>query len=61
MEIPWPEVKSELRLPTDTTAMATLDLSCIYDLHHSLQQRQILTLNEAMDGTCILTETTLGP
>ena len=41
-------VKSELQLPVYTTA--TQDLSCIYDLHHSSQQHQILNpLSEARD------------
>ena len=43
MEVPRLEVESELQLQTYTTARATLDLSCIYDLHHSSQQCQILT------------------
>ena len=48
-------VKSELQLPAYTAATATQDLSHIYDLHHSLQQRGILNpLNEARDRTCVL-------
>ena len=44
------------------TAMATLDLSLICDLHCSLQQCWILNpLSGARDHTRILTETTLGP
>ena len=38
-----------------TTATATWDLSCIYDLHHSSRQRQILNpLSEAGDQTYVL-------
>ena len=43
-------------------ATATWDLSCIYDLHCSLQQHWILNpLSKARDQTHILTETMLGP
>ena len=39
------------------TAMATLDPSCIFDLHCSLWQRRLLKpLSEARDQTHILTE-----
>ena len=42
---------------TYATAMATLDLSCICDLCHSLWQCWILKpLSEARDWTCILTD-----
>ena len=61
MEVPELGVKLELQLPALATVTATLDLSPIYDLHHSLQQHQILNpLNEARDQTRILTETS-GP
>ena len=44
------------------TDLAILDLSHICDLHCSLWQCRILNpLNEARDGTHILTETTLDP
>ena len=36
------EVTSELQLPATAIAIATLDLSCICDLRHSLQQCLIL-------------------
>ena len=42
-------------------ATATLDLSRICDLHHSLWQRRIFNpLMEAKDQTCILMDTILG-
>ena len=45
----------ELQLPVYTTDTATPDLSHIFDLHHSSQQRQILNpLTEARDRTCNL-------
>ena len=45
-----------------TTATATLDVSCLFHPHHSLQQLWILKpLSQARDGTPMLTETTLGP
>ena len=48
MEVP--EVEAELQLQACVIAMATLDPSCIYDLHHSLQQCQILNpLGKAKD------------
>ena len=42
VEVPRPEVESELQLLAYTTATATPDLSCIFDLHRSSQQCQIL-------------------
>ena len=58
MEVPRLGIELELQLPTYTTATATLDLSHIYDLHHSSQQRQILKLlSEARDQTHVL----MGP
>ena len=48
MEVPGIEVESELQLPAYVTATATLDQSCLCDLHHSWQQCQILNpLTEA--------------
>ena len=62
MEVPRLGVESELQLLAYATAMATLDLSQIYVLHHSLRQRWILNpLSEARDRTCMVTETTSGP
>ena len=53
MEVPRLGVKSELQLPTYTTA--TADLSCICDLCCSLRQCQILNpLSEARDRSHIL-------
>ena len=50
MEVPRLGVKCELQLPAYTTAVATWDLSGVYDLHHSSWQCQILNpLNEARD------------
>ena len=57
-EIPRLGVESELQLPDYSTATATQDLSCIWDLHHSSQQCRILNpLSEAGDQTCILMDT----
>ena len=42
MEVPRLGAKSELQLPTYTTATAKQDLSRIFDLHHSSWQHQIL-------------------
>ena len=43
---------------SSATVTATLDLSCIYDLHHSSQQCWIPEpLSEARDQTCILRDT----
>ena len=48
----------ELQLPAYTIITATLDLSCICDLHLHLQQHQILNpLREARDKTYILMDT----
>ena len=61
MEVPRLGVKSELQLPTYTTATPVPDLSQICDLCHSLWQRWILDpLCKAGDRTRILTETTSG-
>ena len=50
MEVPRLGDESELQLGAYPTATATPDLSCICDLHHSLQQRQILKpLSKARD------------
>ena len=49
---------SQARGPNGATVRATPDLSCVYDLHHSSQQRQILNpLGEARDRTHNLTVT----
>ena len=50
MEVPRLGVKSELPLPTHTTATATWDRSHVCDLHHSSKQHWILNpLSEARD------------
>jgi len=55
MKFPRIGVKLELHLPAYTTAAAMGDPSCVYDLHHSSCQCQILNpLSEARDGTCNL-------
>ena len=56
MEVPRLGVESELQRPAYTTATATATtaqgLSCIFNLHHSSWQRQILNpLGEAKDRT----------
>ena len=52
MEIPRLGVEWELELLAYVTATAMWDLSCIYDLHHSSWQRQILNpLSEARHRT----------
>ena len=56
MEVPRLAVNSELQLPDHTTATPQ-DLSCVYDLHHSSQQRRIFNpLSKARDQICILTD-----
>ena len=57
MGVPWLGVRLELELQLQayTTVTATQDLSCIFDLSHSLQQHWILNpLSEARDQTHIL-------
>ena len=54
MEILRLGVQLELLLPAYTTATAMWDLSCVWDLHHSSQQHQILNpLSKARDRTHI--------
>ena len=51
MEVPRLGVQLELSLLAYTAATATPDSSCVCDLHHSLQQCQILNpLSKARDG-----------
>ena len=58
MEVLGLGVKSELQLPTYTTATAMPDPSCVSDLHHSSRQCQILNpLNKARDQTCVIMDT----
>ena len=55
MEVHRLGVKSEPQLLAYTTATATPDPSCVYDLHRSSRQRQILNLlSEARNQTHIL-------
>ena len=57
MEFPRLGAESELHLSAHTTATATPNPSCIYNLHHSLQQSQILnqgSQGEARDWTYVL-------
>ena len=52
---PWLGVELELQLPAYTTATATCDPSCVFDLHHSSRQHQILNpLSKARGRTHIL-------
>ena len=58
MKVPWLGVESELQLLAYTTATATQDLSHVWDLYHSSQQRRILNpLSKARDQTSILMDT----
>ena len=62
MDVPKPGVESELQLQAYATATATQDPSCVWDLHHSSWQRQILhPRSEAGDRTCILMDTSWVP
>ena len=55
MEVPKLGVESELQLPVYTTATAMQDVSCVYNLHHSSQQRWIPNPQiETSDRTPIL-------
>ena len=52
MEVPRLGVESELQLPAYATATPDPDPSCVFDLHHSSQQRRILNpLSEARNQT----------
>ena len=54
MEVPRLGAESELQPLAYTTATATQDPSCIFDLHHSSRQRQILNpLIKARDRPCV--------
>ena len=58
MESPSLGVKSEVQLPACTTATATQDPRCVFDLHHSSRQCWNLNpLTEARGRTCILMDT----
>ena len=62
MEVPRLGAESKLQLPACTPATATLDPSCICDLHHSSQQCWILKpLSEARDQTCNLMDPSQVP
>ena len=52
MDIPRLGVEAELQLLAYAAATAMQDPSCVWDLHHSSQQCQILNpLSEVRDGT----------
>ena len=56
MQVPRLGVESELQLPAYATA--TRDQSCVFNLHHRSQQRQIPDpLSKARDRTCVLMDT----
>ena len=58
MEVPRLRVESELQLPSYASATAMPDLSCVWDLYHSLRQCQILnSWRETRDQTHILMHT----
>ena len=58
MEVPKLGVELELQLPAYTTATATPDLGCVFDLCQSSRQRRILNpLSEARERACTLTDT----
>ena len=60
MEVPKLGVKSEPQLLAYATAIATRDLSLVFDLHHSSQQCLILKpLSESRDRTWILMDPSL--
>ena len=62
MEVPRLGVKSELQLPASTTATATQDPSCVFDLHHSSRQQWILNpLSRARDQTLIIMDASQVP
>ena len=58
MEVPRLGDESERQLLAYATATEMRDASCIWDLHHSSWQHQILSpLSEPGDRTCILMHT----
>ena len=58
IEVPRPGVELEPQPLAYTTAIATPDLSRVFDLHHSSQQCQILNpLSKARDWTHVLIDT----
>ena len=61
MEVTRLGAEVELQLLAYATATAMQDLSCIYNLHHSLGQHWILkALTKARDLIWILMDTLLG-
>ena len=55
MQVPMLGVELKLQRLVYTTAIATQDLSCLSDLHHSSWQRWMLNpLSKARDGAHIL-------
>ena len=62
MEVPRLGVALELQLLVYATATATLDMSCVRNLHDRSQQRWILNpLSEVRDQTRILMDTSQIP
>ena len=58
MEVPRLRAKSERQLPASPTAIAMLDLSRVFDLHHGSQQLRIhYPLIEVRDQTHVLKDT----
>ena len=58
MEVPRVGTESELQELAYATGTATQDPSCVFDLHHSSQQRRMLNpLSEARNGIFILMDT----
>ena len=58
MEVPKLGVASELQPPAYTAAAAAWELSLLFNLHHSSQQRWIFNpLSKTRDRTCILMDT----
>ena len=61
LEVPWLGVESEMKLQAYVRATAAWDPSHIFDLSHSLQQRQILNpVTEVRDWTRIVMDTSRG-
>ena len=60
-EVPRLGVEWELQLPANATATATRDQSCVYNLHHSSRQCQILNPSSgARDWTRVFMNTSRG-
>ena len=58
MEVPRLRVELQLQLLAYTTATATWDLSCVYDIHHTSGQCWIPDpWSKARDRSCVFTDT----